>query len=66
MRSSPGEVILLLAEVKRGTQKALAKLLPLVYRELRRLAGHYLRGERAGHTLHPTALVHEVYLRLVG
>jgi RNA polymerase sigma-70 factor, ECF subfamily len=41
-------------------------LIPLVYKELRRLAGHYMRDERMGHTLQPTALVHEVYLRLVG
>lgn len=39
-------------------------LLPLVYDELRRIAAHYLRAERPGHTLQPTALVHEVYLRL--
>jgi RNA polymerase sigma-70 factor, ECF subfamily len=38
----------------------------LVYAELRRLAGHYLRGERIGHTLQPTALVNEAFLRLVG
>jgi RNA polymerase sigma factor (TIGR02999 family) len=41
-------------------------LIPLVYRELRRRAGAYLRRERPGHTLQPTALVHEAYLRLVG
>ncbi len=41
------------------------ELMPLVYDELRRLARHYLRGERPGHTLEPTALVHEAYLRLV-
>lgn len=44
----------------------MTKLMPLVYRELRRLAAHYMRQERGGHTLQPTALVHEVYLRLVG
>ena len=38
---------------------------PIVYRELRRLAGHYMRGERPGHTLQPTALVAEAYLHLV-
>jgi RNA polymerase sigma factor (TIGR02999 family) len=63
---SPGEVTLLLAEVKLGRKDALPRLLPLVYKELRRLAGHYLRDERIGHTLQPTALVHEAYLRLVG
>lgn len=66
MGESPGEVTLLLAEVKLGRQDALPKLLPLVYKELRRLAGHYLRDERIGHTLQPTALVHEAYMRLVG
>jgi RNA polymerase sigma factor (TIGR02999 family) len=62
---SPGEVTLLLNELKRGNKDAYGKLIPLVYTELRRLAGHYLRSERAGHTLQPTALVHEAYLRLV-
>lgn len=66
MAISAGEVTLLLTQVKRGDQDALAQLIPLVYKELRRLAGHYMRDERIGHTLQPTALVHEVYLRLVG
>jgi len=64
--ASPGEVTQLLAQVKGGNQDALAKLVPLVYAELRHLAGHYLRDERIGHTLQPTALVHEVYLRMLG
>jgi RNA polymerase sigma factor (TIGR02999 family) len=42
------------------------QLVPIVYEELRRLAHHYMRGERAGHTLQTTALVNEVYLRLAG
>ena len=42
------------------------RLVPIVYEELRRLAHHYMRGERAGHTLQTTALVNEVYLRLAG
>lgn len=50
----------------RGDLHARDELLPLVYRELRRRAAAYLRRERAGHTLQPTALVHEAYLRLVG
>jgi RNA polymerase sigma-70 factor (ECF subfamily) len=62
----PGEVTVLLARVNSGDQDALAELIPLVYRELRRLAGHFLRKEREGHTLQPTALVHEAYLCLVG
>ena len=41
-------------------------MMPLVYDELRRLAAHYMRGERPDHTLQPTALVHEAYLRLAG
>jgi len=49
-----------------GDRQAAADLLPLVYAELRRLAAARLAGEKAGHTLEPTALVHEAYLRLVG
>jgi len=49
-----------------GDPQAAAELLPLAYDELRRLAAHRLAGEKAGHTLQPTALVHEAYLRLVG
>ncbi|MGB8509211.1 MAG: sigma-70 family RNA polymerase sigma factor [Pyrinomonadaceae bacterium] len=55
----------LLAAYSRGDQQALDRLLPLVYDELRRLAGGYLRRERSDHTLQATALVHEAYLRLV-
>jgi RNA polymerase sigma factor (TIGR02999 family) len=61
-----GEITLLLAEVNRGNSDALTKLIPLVYREMRRVARQYLRDERTSHTLQPTALVHEAYLRLVG
>jgi len=61
-----GEVTRLLAEMRLGHQEAMAKLMPLVYGELRRLAGRYLQDERPGHTLQPTALVHEAFLRLVG
>jgi RNA polymerase sigma-70 factor (ECF subfamily) len=63
--SDTHEVTLLLAEWARGNQNALNDLTPLVYRELRQLAASYLRKERQGHTLQPTALVHEAYLRLV-
>jgi RNA polymerase sigma factor (TIGR02999 family) len=49
-----------------GDQEAFQALLPLVYKELRRLAARHLRQERRGHTLQPTALVHEAYLRLSG
>lgn len=55
----------LLERVRAGDPTAFARLWPLVYEELRRLAARLLRGERAGHTLRPTALVHEAYLRLV-
>jgi RNA polymerase sigma factor (TIGR02999 family) len=50
----------------RGNLQARDDLLPLVYRELRQRAAQYLRHERRDHTLQPTALVHEVYIRLVG
>lgn len=56
----------LLARAKSGDDKAVAALLPLVYDELRRLAASYLRRERGGQTLQPTALVHEAYVRLIG
>src|SRR6266496_598240 len=55
----------LLVDWSKGDQKALDKLMPLVYSELRRLAGNYLRRERPGHTLQPTALVNEAYLKMV-
>jgi len=59
------EVTRLLGEWQRGNEAAVAELIPLVYGELRQLAAAYLRGERQDHTLQPTALVHEAYLRLV-
>jgi RNA polymerase sigma factor (TIGR02999 family) len=62
--SDPGEVTQLLAELRAGKSDAESKLIPLVYTELRRQAARYLRGERGDHTLQPTALVHEAYLRL--
>jgi RNA polymerase sigma factor (TIGR02999 family) len=55
----------LLIEWRDGDETALDRLIPLVYEELRRLAHHYMRRERPGHTLQTTALVNEVYLRLV-
>jgi len=65
MANPPGEVTALLGEMRLGSKDALARLIPLVYKELRCLAGHYMRDERASHTLQPTALVHEAFLRLV-
>lgn len=59
-------VTALLAAWGRGDEAARDRLVPIVYAELRRRAASYLRRERAGHTLQPTALVHEVYMRLVG
>ena len=56
----------LLLEWSQGNEAALQQLTPLVYKELRKLASSYLSRERPGHTLQPTALVHEAYLRLVG
>ncbi len=55
----------LLARWKEGDGAALDSLIPIVYKELHRLAHHFLRAERQGHTLQSTALVHEAYLRLV-
>jgi RNA polymerase sigma factor (TIGR02999 family) len=55
----------LLVRWKAGDQEALAALVPLVYKELRDIARHHLRGERPGHTLQSAALVHEAYLRLL-
>ena len=62
---SPGDVTALLGDWSRGNRTALDQLLPLVYAELRRVAARQLRNERADHTLQPTALIHEVYIRLV-
>jgi RNA polymerase sigma-70 factor (ECF subfamily) len=64
MQSTEG-VTQLLSDWSKGDQAALDKLMPLVYGELRRLAGNYLRRERREHTLQPTALVNEAYLKLV-
>ncbi len=64
-RPSPADTSELLIAWNEGDQSALERLMPLVYDELRRLAQHYLRGERVDHTLQPTALVHEAWLRLV-
>ena len=66
MPESSGEITALLAQMKRGNNDALTKLIPLLYDELRRLAAHFLKDERQGHTLQPTALVNEAYLRLAG
>lgn len=59
------EVTRLLGDLTDGDDSAAGRLLPMVYDELRRLAGAYFHEERADHTLQPTALVHEAFLRLV-
>jgi len=59
------EVTELLVRWRGGDREALDALLPLVYDELRRIARHYLQGERSGHTLQSTALVNEAYVRMV-
>jgi len=63
--SSSSEVTGLLRAWGRGDEKALQKLMPLVYDQLHAAARRYMAGERAGHTLQTTALIHETYLRLV-
>jgi RNA polymerase sigma factor (TIGR02999 family) len=62
---SPGDVTRLLLDWSDGDERARDEMLPLVYDELRRLAALYLLRERHDHTLQPTALVHEAYLRLI-
>jgi RNA polymerase sigma factor (TIGR02999 family) len=65
MAASASDVTGLLVAVREGDKEAADLLMQAVYSELRRKAGAYLRRERPGHTLQPTALVHEAYLRLV-
>jgi len=59
------EITQMLQEWSEGRRAVLDELMPLVYDELRRQASRYLRGERSGHTLQTTALIHEAYLKLV-
>ena len=63
--TQPQEVTQLLLAWSHGERAALDRLIPLVSTELHRLAHHYMRGERAGHTLQTTALVNEAYVRLI-
>lgn len=66
MEEAPkGQITQRLIDWSKGDPAALEEMLPVVYQELRRLANFYLRQERPGHTLQPTALVHEAYLRLI-
>lgn len=62
----PGEIIRILAGLRGGDGDAFGAIFPLVYDELRQMARRRMRGERPGHTLSPTALVHETYLKLAG
>jgi RNA polymerase sigma-70 factor, ECF subfamily len=64
MNDPPGEVTLLLRRMREGQSGAEDQLIRLVYHELRRIAGACMRDERPGHTLQPTALIHEAWLRL--
>ena len=65
-KDSSRPITVLLTELRKGNKEAEAELIPLVYNELHRLARHYMRGEREGHTLQTSALVNEAYLRLMG
>jgi len=60
------EITELLADLRKGDQRAIETLMPIVYQELRRLAAHYMQRQPPDHTLQATALVHEAYLRLAG
>src|SRR5687767_4924536 len=66
MQTGPGEITELLDQLRQGKQDAESRLLKLLYTELHAMAGAQLRRERPEHTLSPTALVHETYLRLAG
>ena len=65
-QSGPGDVTRLIARLKDDGDAAARHLLPLVYQELRALAQSFFNNERPGHTLQPTAVVHEAFIRLVG
>src|SRR5262245_44986562 len=65
LQTMSGDVTQLLAQWSEGDRAALDALMPVVYGELRKIADAYLRRERSGHTLQPTALVHEAWMRLV-
>jgi RNA polymerase sigma factor (TIGR02999 family) len=64
--ATPAEITRILQALGKGEKAAEAKLIPLVYAELRRLAKHHMAMERQDHTLQSTALVHEAYIRLTG
>lgn len=64
-KEESGEITLMLMEMTDGNHEVVDKIYPHIYDELRRLAGSYLRRERSDHTLQPTALVHEAYMKLI-
>lgn len=66
MPDAGGSVTVLLRQLREGRTDVAGQLVPLIYDELRRIAGAQMRRERAGHTLQATALVHEAYMRLAG
>jgi RNA polymerase sigma factor (TIGR02999 family) len=66
MPEAGGDVTRLLGQLRAGNQDVAGELVPLIYDELRRIAGAQMRRERPGHTLQATAVVHEAYMRLVG
>jgi RNA polymerase sigma factor (TIGR02999 family) len=66
MPEAGGDITLLLEELRAGKQEAADQLVPLIYAELRRIAGAQMARERQGHTLQATAVVHEAYMRLAG
>lgn len=64
-QQEPGDITQMLLELTGDNRKAVDEILPLIYPELRKLAGTYLKKERENHTLQPTALVHEAYLKMI-
>ena len=63
---APSDVTQLLVDWQNGSAEALDRLMPLVYAELRAIASRYMSGERAGHALQSTSLVHEAYVKMIG
>src|SRR5882724_4616752 len=61
----PEQITALLTELHLGNEQARSRLMPLIYARLRRIAAFHFKSEKPGHTLQPTALVHEAYLRMV-
>ena len=65
MEQKQSDITQMLIELTDGNKEVVNEILPLIYAELRKLAGGYLRRERGNHTLQPTALVHEAYMKLI-